>query len=294
MIYAFTGLGGSGKTYQMVKTAHWYWKQGINIYTNTKLLYSKYSMDQQRTGTNIINHPKDFSPIEHLIFRIKRLIKPNCDIKIRGKIFYYDQIEEIQSAKDGIVLFDEGQVLFNSGAWKEISDEFKYKVSQERKHDLDFFTTTRRFRSILIDYRQEIHEWRYHKELIAIKWGPRNKKRIILGLFIIYKKDMEAIREDLPDRDTPNTSWRIRFIHCFSRRLYDTKYDIGFNPVKLIATRLFNNQTKLWEKSYLIIPKRYNLKDALNAIYTMNRTSSPIKSRTSFSNTRNYGLSTAR
>jgi len=288
MIYAYTGLGGSGKTYQMVKTAHWYWKRGINIYTNTKLLYSKYPMDDQRKGTDIIKHPKDFSKLEHLIFRIKRLIKPNIEIKKRGKIFYYDQIEEIQSAKDGIVLFDEGQVLFNSGAWKEISDEFKYKVSQERKHDLDFFTTTRRFRSILIDYRQEIHEWRYHKELIAIKWGPRNRKRIIIGLYIIYKKDMEAIREDLPDRDTPNTSWRLRIIHCFSRRLYDTKYDIGFTPIKMVTARSYNNLENIWQKSYLIIPKRLSLKDALNAIYTMSRTSSPMKSKTSSKNTKSF------
>lgn len=293
MIYAFTGLGGNGKTFTMVKMAHWYWKHGINIYTNTKLLYSKYSMEEQRKGTNIIDHPKDFTRIEKYVEIIRsnwlvRVRKKEYRPKCRGKINYFDQIEEIQSAKDGIVLFDEGQVLFNSGAWKEISDEFKYKVSQERKHDLDFFTTTRRFRSILIDYRQEVHRWFYCKEIIAIKYGKKNKKKILIGLYCRAEKDMEAIREDLPDRDTPIIKNRYFWIHRWSKRLYDTKYDIGFKPIKLIATRIFDNKTNLWKKSFLILPKKMSLKDGLSAISTMSRTLYPMKSITSSKNTRSY------
>lgn len=286
MIYAFTGLGGSSKTYNMVKWARWYWKQGINIYSNTKLLYSKYGIDEERKGTNIIDHPKDFSYFERLVEKLSSVVLSNArknkrGIKSRGKIIYFDTVEEIQNAKDGIVLFDEGQVLFNSGAWKEISDEFKYKVSQERKHDLDFFTTTRRFRSILIDYRQEVHRWFHCEELLAIKYGKKNKKKILIGLFSVSEKDMEAIDENLPDKQNPSIKRKFLFIHRWSKRLYDTKYDIGFKPIKLIRTNVFDDYKKIWKKSYLIIPRNKTLKDALNAISMMSRTLSPMRSKTS-------------
>lgn len=279
MIYAFTGKGGSSKTFNMVKTARWYWKHGINIYSNTKLLFSKYD---DRLVKDIDNYPKDFSLFEKLIHA---LFKKNYK---RGKIIYFDTIDEIQNVKDGLVLFDEGQVLFNSGSWKEISDEFKYKVSQERKHDLDFITTTRRWRSILIDYRQEVHEWYHCKEIIAIKYGPKNRKKILIGLFRVEKKDIEASSENLPDDQNPVEKQKYFFIWKGKKRLYDTKYDIGFKPLKMIRVNSYDNILKKWQKSFMIIPKKMKLKDVLSAISMTNRISSPTKWKTSFKNTRSY------
>lgn len=273
MIYAFTGLVGSGKTYTMVKKAYYYWKRGINIYSNTFLLFSKYPISEQQKGLNIVMHPKDFNLFEHLLHKIKqplyKKLKREYEIPTKGRIIYFDTIEEIQNAKDGIVLFDEGQVLFSSSSWKEIADEFKYKVSQERKHDLDFFTTTRRFRSILIDYRQEVHNWFYFKQIIALKVGKKNKKRLIIGLFARYEKDLEAVNENLPDRDNPNIKTRYFFITKWNKKLYDTKYDIGFKPLKLIKQH--SNNKDVWKTQYFILPTRMTLKEGLQLISSTNR-----------------------
>lgn len=260
MIYAFTGKTGSGKTFQMVKTAYAYWKEGVDVYSNTILFFEKYT------------------PKKWIFFGEK--------IKT-GKIIYFENITDILEANNAIVLFDEAQVLFNARLWEALPAEFQYKLQQHRKHKLDLFCTTQNMKAIDITYRRLVQYWFHCEDLFAFL-GKRNP-----SIFTVHRrkeKDIDELYNDVDDLKVPDIATKIFIIHKLKRRLYDTLYDIGFKRFKTIwlssisikegkdETQDTTNQLS-HTSQWMIVPKEMSLSDARKVIQSLKFPLSPIKSQ---------------
>jgi len=250
MIYAFTGKTGSGKTFNMVRHAFRYYRKGVDIYSNTILNFEHYGKP---------------SLFERLVRRTDR-----------GRITYFEDITEILEAKNGLILFDEAQVLFNARNWEALPPEFQYKLQQHRKHRLDLFCTTQNMGTIDISYRRLVQRWFHHEGIF--QFG-----NVIVGWFRVKEKDVDYLYNSVDDLAVPDLKARIMWIHKWKRRLYDTYYDIGFKRFKIVHECFYSEKLKkithLW-----IIPKAMSLSDARKqmSLYKLEfgLTRSPLSRRT--------------
>lgn len=251
MIWAFTGKTGSGKTFRMIKEAHKYWLDGVDIYSNTVLLFDR----NEQAGKNVVDNPALFSPWERLLSKV------GIKHASRGRISYFESIEEIIEVKNGLILFDEAQVLFNARQWENLPGEFQYKLQQHRKHQLDLFCTTQNLGTIDITYRRLIQAWFHCRNNFEIGHSPR----ILFGIYTMEIKDIDQIYNTVDELKADTIKSKTFFIHRFSKRLYDTMYDIGFRRFKTLWLTTFNSKMEK-EMSYLIIPKNKSINDALKDI----------------------------
>jgi len=155
MITAITGKNGSGKTFIMIREAFYRWKKGEDIYSNTPLLFESYRKKKWKTG----------------------------------RIFYYEDINDIIHIRSGVVLFDEAQALLNSRNWENLPDEFQFKLQQHRKHQLDLICTTPNMGSIDIVYRRLVHRWLHCENLFSLGKSPR----LIIQLTRVNEKDIDQL-----------------------------------------------------------------------------------------------------
>jgi len=262
MIYAYTGKTGSGKTFRMVKHAYSFWLNGTDIYSNTFLLFEE--QDKKKILTKLYR----------LIFR---------RAPRRGKIIYFEDISEILEAREGLILFDEAQVLFNARQWESLPEEFQWKLQQSRKHKLDLFCTTQNMGAIDITYRRLVQFWYHHKRVFQI-----GKNKSIFGLYTWDKKDVDELYNSVDDLTVTTEKWRPFFIHLLSQTLYDTFYDIGFRRFKILWLSIINPETNKLQKEYFIIPKRLSLKNAQSAIYTLKSNFGMIRSGRSSSGSKSF------
>lgn len=267
MIYAWTGATGSGKTFHMIKTAYRYWLAGYDIYSNTILFFENYG---GTAGCNIVDQPKYFSRLERMFFFLKRLWGRTFKIEIeanrRGKIFYFQDISEILEARNGVIIFDEAQVLFNARLWESLPSEFQYKLQQSRKHKLDLFCTTQNLGTIDITYRRLIHEWFHMEEVLA------------LGRFRLHRinyKDIDELFNDVDDRRVPVITTKYLTISPFSPVLYDTLFDIGFRRFKTLWLSTWDEKTKKYKSAWMIMPKQMSLAEGRKAISSLSLALSP-------------------
>jgi len=255
MITAFTGKTGSGKTKLMIDQAYAAWRDGVNIYSNTILFFDKYA--------------------QHTLFqRVRGLLRPKTRTEF-GKIVYFQEISEILHVHDGIILFDEAQVLFNARNWESLPDDFQYKLQQHRKHRLSLFVTTQNLRTIDITYRRLIHQWVHCERIFSLGNDPR----LVISLHRLNYKDVDQIYSDVDDLkvDTLSRSWF--FIHYFTRRLYDTMYDIGFKRFRTLWLSTFDQNLKIKE-TWMILPKKMSLRDGLKEVSLLNSALNPKRSMT--------------
>jgi len=263
MINAITGKTGSGKTFLMVKLVYKRWLNGEDIYSNTYLSFPN-QIDGRRF--TIEERPDAFSFFEHFLWWITRKvffvfswgkIKP-MNMPQRGKVVYFTDINEIMEIKDGVILFDEAQVLFNARNWEALPYEFQYKLQQSRKHNLELFCTAQNLGTIDITYRRLIHNWLHCDRGFTIGNDP-----VLFGFFKILVKDIDMLYNNVDDLKVPALAEKTFIIHRWKRRLYDTYYDIGFKPLKTICLTHYNQKIKKLNLKLMIIPKRLSLKDAL-------------------------------
>jgi len=257
MIYVYTGRNGSGKTFHMVKVAYSQWLRGRDIFSNTPLLFAKVKFHGR---PNILSHPEIFTLTERILWHTIKFFNKNLRVKERGRIVYFSHISEIIDAEDGLILFDEAQVLFNSRNWASLPDEFQYKLQQHRKHNLDLYCTTQNVKRIDIIYRELIHVWMDHTAVFQLGQRPCN-----LGFFRVEVKDVEQMISS-PDEVLVSTlSSFVLTIHRFSPRLYNTMYDIGFKRFKIVWLSYFDGKGTA-KKRWMIIPKKMSPQDAKKAI----------------------------
>lgn len=225
MIYAFTGKTGSGKTYNMVKTAFKHWKKGTNVFSNIPLFFDK----------NVKNYNNNRAKF--------------------GRIEYFTDISDIIHVKNGIILFDEAQVLFNARHWESLPPEFSYKMQQHRKHGLHLFCTTQNLGTIDINYRRLIQGWQHCEQKFQIGVSPF----ILCGLFFKKTKDIDELYNNIDDIKVNDLKVRPFLIGKWSKTLYDTMFDIGFKRLKSHYLTMYipNKKTKKVEKREVayLLPK---------------------------------------
>jgi len=256
MIYVYTGKNGSGKTWSMARHAYRAWRRGHDVYTNTPLFFCHLDIS---SAISISDNRKYFSVIEQIIYFIFRY-----PFK-RGRIVFFRRLDEIIHARNGLILFDEGQALFNARSWDSLPEEFQYMLQQHRKYSLDLYTTTPNYNSIDPVYRRLVHKWYYHKRILPLGF---------MSLHFRYTKDEEEITTTADELQVTNKFTWPFIVSIFHKKIYDTMYDIGFKRFQIIW---INNQSKSKQDSkiqskdssqrvLMIIPQNTTLKDALRAI----------------------------
>lgn len=281
MIYVFTGKTGSGKTYQMTKQVYDRWYKGENVYSNTILLFEKFG---GTAGSDILSGPENFSRFERVAFKIRfeiaRLFGKDCYVDRRGTISYFEEISEILDIRDGLILIDEGQALFDSRNWESMPDEFANKLRQHRKHSLDLYVTTQNLGTIDINYRRLVQVWQHCSERFAL-FGVRNPS--LISLHALETKDIDKLYNNVDDLLVPSIDISTFYISRFwTKRLYDTLYDVGFKRFKI--EWIEENE----KKRCLIIPKKWSLSHARTQLLLYQYFCEPSKSRTSRTSSRNF------
>jgi len=249
MIIAYTGKTGSGKTFRMIKKAYSRWLKGEDIYSNTILFFDNFGGKAGKERTDIL-------------YKTLKLFFKKLNWK-RGRIIYFEDILEIIEVKDGVILFDEAQVLFSSRQWENLPIEFQYKLQQHRKHRLDLYCTTQNMGAIDIVYRRLVQYWYPCEKIIPI--GTYNS---FFGLFMIRTKDVDMLYNSVDDLVVENIRSRPFIIHFFTKRLFDTFYDIGFKRFKTIWQTYFTSDLKM-KTRWIIMPKNLTLKNVLREMSSL-------------------------
>jgi len=232
---------------------------GIDIYSNTVLFFGKTGQN----GGNIVEYPALFSPLERFRWWLsQKLHKNNQEIPRRGRIIYFEHLTEILEAKSALVLFDEAQAIFNARSWESLPLEFQHKLQQHRKHRLDMFCTTQNMGTIAIEYRRLVQVWFHHKEVFTLGNDP-----IKFGIFQQETKDIDRLYNNVDDLVVPTLKTKIFFIGWWTKRLYDTYFDIGFKRLRTIW--ITYKDKSLNTHRWLMIPKSKTLSNVLREQSTL-------------------------
>jgi len=279
MIYLYTGKTGSGKTYQMIKDVYPKWRRGHDVYSNTLLFFEKFG---GQAGSNILDNPENFTFWEKCVNKISfiwalRVSKKDFRPLRRGHIGYYDDISELIELKDGIILMDEAQNLLDSRNWENLPIEFSNKLRQHRKHNLDLYATTQNMGTIDINMRRLVQRWSHCNDIFALLW-LRNPSW--LSVHRRDEKDIDELYNKVDDLVVTTKKTHLFFISkFFTRRIYDTLYDIGFKAYKIVWLQ------REKRRMALIMPINWTLSNArtqsLLLKYYLDQTSSKVSSKTS-------------
>lgn len=104
MIYAVVGKPGTGKTYNLVRFAEKFLRQGINVYSNIIIDETKFQLGK----------------------------KP-------GTLYYWYDMKEFADVYNGVVLWDEIGAYFDSRNYEKFPEEIRRKFQQYRKERLDIY-----------------------------------------------------------------------------------------------------------------------------------------------------------
>lgn len=260
----YSGKTGSGKSATAVRKVFRMWKSGKDVWSNTPLFFTAYN--NGFGGENIVDHPQYFSWHERLLFKITKIKRK------RGTINYFDTIDEVFHVKEAVIFFDEGQTLFRNYDWESVPRLFLYKLEQNRKHGLDLVTTAQRMKAVNINYRELIQHWSHFESLLP-EWL---EKRLKIHFYLQYVMDSDLVTEQYLDMNQllkerkeydPESKGlvnvkpsgvvkkKLRFLAFWQKKLYDTMYDIGFEPLQHYSVRLGSEIVKLHLESGLTVAK---------------------------------------
>lgn len=251
-----SGKTGSGKTWDAVHLAHWFWRHGMDGGANTPLFFTKYR--DGRGGERIDRQPEHFSLLEKMRY------KTTGEVLRHGTIDYFDTIDEVFHWKDRWILFDEGQTLFRNYDWESVPRLFLQKLEQNRKHELHLITTAQRVKAVNINYRELIQDWKHFETIIDL-FG-----------FHVYRckvKDVDFITENLQEANIPTLKleglFNFKLITPWSRRIYDTMYDIGFEPIQHYKIRMGNQVVKLHLEAGMSVRQAIQLINSYSKVMTL-------------------------
>lgn len=239
MIFMRSGKTGTGKSNDAVWLCHYFWKRGLDIASNTPLFFTNFN--NGFGGQNIIDNPDEFSYFERFVnwlnFKYCLYFNKEYIPKRRGIISYFDTLEETFYLKNTAILFDEGQTAFRNYDWEAVPRLFLYKLEQNRKHGLHLITTAQRVKAVNINYRELIQDWAHFETILDIFGFHFYRKKI---------KDVDYITENMQEQDIPDMKvYRFKYLAPWSKRIYDTMYDIGFEPLQEYSVMINNQQVNL-------------------------------------------------
>lgn len=276
MIYLLTGKNGASKTYNATKILLKYWKSGIDVYTNSPMFFKpKYDIDafgwQMLEKATPDTNPDYFNSWEE--FKYHFLMKRDCSkkpwcwfsIPCRGKIKYFEELDETYLITDAVIFYDEGQELFDAQYWESLPKFFKRKLRQHRKDYLDILTTTQEIGQIDKNYRRLIQIWINY--INTYKFG--SDPRIIYGRFVEQKMDINKLKGNPDIIDVPVLEERTFSIHWWSKKLYDPMWHVNFHFFRIIWIQMKNYKTKKLQKVAITCPRDMSIKTALQTISYM-------------------------
>lgn len=269
-----SGKTGSGKSATAVRIVYAMWKNGMDVWSNTPLFFTDYKNGSG--GENIIDNPEKFTIWEKYVLNnasilSAKLFKKERWVMQRGKINYFDTIDEVFHIKNAVILFDEGQTLFRNYDWEQVPRLFLYKLEQNRKHQLHLVTTAQRMKAVNINYRELIQNWHHFETIFVSELWEKFEKLCGFHWFTEYKMDSDLVTEQymnmhdllapaIKDKESGRllkpcgyTKKKWRFLFKFQKQLYDTFFDIGFQPLQHYKVFVGNEQVKLHLESGMTV-----------------------------------------
>lgn len=187
MITVITGLTGSGKTWFMTRLALKRLKKDKSI------IYANLSLTFPNNNDGVIR---------------------------------WHNLSETYNIKNGIILIDEGQKLFDAHSWPFLPMTFAEKIASHRHHFIDIITTTQDFGHIDIRVRTNVHELYNCQSIFRFPQNERFKP--ILQLIKIVRKQRSF-------DDTVGVKWdkineKYHFISkLWTKELYNTYANIDLS-----------------------------------------------------------------
>jgi len=179
-IHCITGLPGKGKTYYMAMLAHRFLKQGRHVYSNFHL---------------------------------------NVAPELQDLVTYWNDIYQINSFDNGVILMDEAQRYFNARQWGLLSEDTEIKLQQHRKNGLDVYCTTQHYTRLDVTLRILVHKYYVCTRL----WR-------CIRIQEFYLEDMDSAHTSgkSPSAIWTDFIWQVKRIYDF----YDTNELVprGENP----------------------------------------------------------------
>jgi len=130
MINIVVGKPGSGKTYYLVRKAYRFLRQGRDVYSNFFIDFKSYD---EETRKKPFNRCLDRFYNLPLVRDIRAKLFHNKNRKV-GKLYFWNELEDLLEIRGGEILIDECQIYFNSRSWKKLPFRLQYKLQQHRKH----------------------------------------------------------------------------------------------------------------------------------------------------------------
>jgi len=130
MINVVVGKPGAGKTYYLVKKARKFLRQGRDVYSNFYINFDAYDKETRNSlGDRLLAFCLRLRSFRYL--HAKLLSQKD---KRRGRLYFWNELDELLDIRGGEILIDECQIYFNSRAWKRLPFRLQYKLQQHRKH----------------------------------------------------------------------------------------------------------------------------------------------------------------
>lgn len=267
MIFYNTGRTGTGKTQNAVILLIKFWKDGIDIWSNTPLFFTSFNLGIG--GENILDDPEYFTNFEKYGFILRfilfklRILK-NLRVNSRGKIYYFDTIDETFHVKNSVIFFDEGQTFFRNYDYETVPKMFLHKLEQNRKDSNNLITTAQRPNAVNINYRYLVQVWNHFETIFDF-----------LG-FHVYKhkiKDIEATDENLTESEVPTLKMKGLFNFCIRPpwskvySMYDTYYNIGYEPIQHYSFKFGDQKLRFHLESGLKPDKMLSKLKTLNTLF---------------------------
>ena len=155
----------------------------------------------------------------------------------QDRIEYFNSLEEIYNAKDGIILLDEGHTFCDARNWQELPSYFSASLTQHRKNRLDIYITTQDFS--FVDKRIR----KLAEELIlcekVFRWPPEREGGSRKPLYLQVGRRVYCAVQTLEDGRDRIISYKSKLFFIrgkkilwwpASRRLYDTYNPIALKP----------------------------------------------------------------
>jgi len=140
-------------------------------------------------------------------------------------IHYYRDFSDLADVSSGLILIDEGQYLFNSRNWDNLTLEAQYKLQQHRKDGLNIWLTTQNIQRLDVVLRELVHNYYRCSKVVDIAGK--------FILFILYTLDVDQITKE--EKTVLSRSWHFHFWDTVPK--YDTMAKIPIPNQEYITKR---------------------------------------------------------